>query len=137
LSMLSLFTPPEQVALIAVDPLPELSIDGGLIRQVFVNLLSNALKFTRGVQRPHIHVSAVCTDLHCVVGVSDNGTGFNGTRAAELFTPFGRLHGNQFEGSGIGLAIVRCIIERHGGRVWAENRPGGGAKFCFSVPVDP
>ena len=137
LSMLSLFTPPEQVALIAVDPLPELSIDGGLIRQVFVNLLSNALKFTRGVERPHIHVSAVCIDLQCVVGVSDNGTGFNDTRAAELFTPFGRLHGNQFEGSGIGLAIVRRIIERHGGRVWAENRPGGGAKFCFSVPVDP
>jgi len=136
LSMLSLFTPPEQLSLIAVDPLPELSIDGGLIRQVFVNLLSNALKFTRGVERPHIHVSAACSDSHCVIVVSDNGAGFNDLRSAQLFTPFGRLHGGQFEGSGIGLAIVRRIVERHGGRVWAENRLEGGARFSFEVPVD-
>jgi len=136
LSMLALFTPPEQLALIAVDPLPALSIDGGLMRQVFVNLLSNALKFTRGVERPHIHVSAVCSDSQCIVGVSDNGAGFNDLRAAQLFTPFGRLHGGQFEGSGIGLAIVRRIVERHGGRCWAENRQDGGAKFYFTVPLD-
>ncbi len=135
LAVLSLSVPAERLSAIAVTSLPVLRVDEGLMQQVFVNLLGNALKFTRDVERPDIQVEAHREADGWVISVNDNGTGFDSQRSAELFTPFGRLHGREFEGSGIGLTIVRRIVEWHGGRVWARNRPEGGAKFSFLLPT--
>lgn len=117
--------------------LPDVSADPGLLRQVLVNLLSNALKFSRDASEPRVEVRAQPQEAGCAVSVFDNGAGFEPARAAELFQPFQRLDAsNRFEGSGIGLMIVRRIVERHGGRVWAEGRPGLGATFSFWLPRD-
>ena len=135
LQMLALSTPAEQLANVTVQALPELSVDAALMRQVFVNLLGNALKFTQGVAEPRIEVSAERGEFEWLIKVNDNGLGFDSGSADKLFKPFHRLHGTLFEGHGIGLTIVRRIIERHGGRVWAEGRPGCGATFVFSLPA--
>ena len=134
LELLALSAPPEQLSAVSAQGLPDLPIDAGLMRQVFVNLIGNALKFTRSAAAPRIEVRAEAQAGQWLFSVTDNGVGFNAQRTDELFMPFGRLHGSQFEGSGIGLTIVRRIVERHGGRVWAENRPEGGARFCFTLP---
>jgi signal transduction histidine kinase len=134
LDLLALSAPPGQLSAVSAEGLPELPVDAGLMRQVFVNLIGNALKFTRAVDAPCIEVRAEQQAGQWVFSVADNGTGFDAQRVAELFKPFGRLHGPHYEGSGIGLTIVRRIVERHGGRVWAENRPEGGARFCFTLP---
>jgi signal transduction histidine kinase len=102
---------------------------------VFVNLLSNALKFTRDAATPMIVVQAERRNGDWRVTVRDNGVGFDPQRAADLFRPFARLHEARFEGSGIGLTIVQRIVERHGGRIWAEGQPGAGASFHFTVPA--
>lgn len=107
--------------------------DAGLLRQVFVNLIGNALKFSRGAAQPQVRVEVVPEANRLVVAVRDNGPGFAPERAGELFEPFRRLHGAKFEGTGLGLAIVRRIIERHGGSVWAEGQPGRGASFYVSL----
>lgn len=125
---------PAAVARIEVGPLPELALDAGLIRQVLVNLLSNALKFTREVPAPHIELNARRGDGEWVIEVRDNGAGFDPQRAAQLFRPFVRLHDGRFEGSGIGLTIAQRVVERHGGRIRAESRPGAGATFSFTLP---
>jgi signal transduction histidine kinase len=122
---------------VAIGPLPTLTVEAGLLRQVFVNLLSNALKFTRDTVAPRIEVLAEGGDTDWTVVVRDNGVGFDAARAPELFQPFRRLHGARFEGTGIGLTIVRRIVERHGGRIWADGRPGTGATFRFTLPVQP
>jgi len=106
----------------------------GCLEQVTVlmrNLLSNAVKYTRDVERPWVSVSAV---LDGVVTVQDNGAGFDSARAARLFQPFGRLHdGREFEGIGLGLSIVKRIVDRHDGWIRASARDGGGASFEFSL----
>lgn len=114
--------------------LPDLEVDATLMRQVFVNLVGNAMKFTRHTAAPRIVVEARRDSGSLVVGVRDNGPGFDPSRAHDLFEPFRRLHAG-YEGSGIGLTIVRRIVELHGGRTWAEGRPGDGATFFFSLPV--
>ncbi len=116
------------------NALPEVRADGGLMRQVFVNLIGNAIKFTRGSASPDVHVELRHEDRETIVAVRDNGVGFDAARSGELFQPFRRLHGEQHPGSGVGLTIVRRIVERHGGRVWAEGRPGAGASFYFTLP---
>jgi signal transduction histidine kinase len=136
LDVLALSHPAERVGAIATGPLPTARVDAGLLRQVFVNLLGNALKFTRDTVAPQVSVAAERSDAEWTIRVLDNGPGFDNRQAERLFTPFGQLHGPQYQGSGIGLTIVRRIVERHGGRVWAENRPGGGAAFCFTLPAD-
>src|SRR3989442_9983947 len=110
--------------------------DKRLITQVFQNLLANAIKFTRNESAATIEVGhQVCAGEN-VYFVRDNGVGFDMNHAQKLFGTFQRLHGaDEFEGSGIGLATVRRIIDRHGGRVWAEAKPGRGATFYFSLPV--
>ena len=108
-----------------------------MMRQVFVNLLSNAIKFSRGKQTPKIQVGATVKDDETVYFVKDNGAGFNMQFADKLFGVFQRLHSTtEFEGTGIGLAIVKRIITRHGGRVWAEGKINEGATIYFALPKD-
>jgi signal transduction histidine kinase len=103
-----------------------------LLRQVFVNLLGNALKFTSGMQSPTIEVGL---DGASTVYVRDNGPGFHALAARRLFEPFQRLHDDGPPGVGIGLSLVKRIVERHGGRVWAQSIPGEGA--CFYLTLTP
>lgn len=108
--------------------------DPGLLRSALENLLGNAFKFTSKQPDPKIEFGSVQKDGETVYFVSDNGAGFDMASTDKLFTPFQRLHGQQeFEGTGIGLACVQRIIQRHGGRIWAESSPGEGATFWFSL----
>ena len=122
------------------EPLPQVRGDAGLLRQVFVNLLSNAVKFTRSRAAATIEVGRRAGRSHEVVlYVRDDGVGFDVQQAERLFGAFQRLPGTgDYEGDGIGLANVKRIITRHGGRVWAESAPGKGATFFFSLaPAEP
>jgi light-regulated signal transduction histidine kinase (bacteriophytochrome) len=113
--------------------LPTVYVDRLQLMLVFQNLVSNAIKF-RSEEPPRVRIGAVARDRAWVVSVSDNGTGFEPRFAERIFAPFERLHGPQVPGSGIGLAICRRIIERMGGRIWAESAAGRGATFFFVLP---
>ena len=117
--------------------LPVVSADASLLKQVFVNLISNALKYTRPRDPAEIAIAALApTDREWILSVRDNGVGFEPQQATKLFGAFQRFHRKEeFEGSGVGLANVRRIVLRHGGRAWAESQPGAGAAFYFSLPV--
>lgn len=122
-----------------VGELPDVQGDLGLLHQVMVNLISNAVKYSRKADHPRIEIGSQKdeTDDMVTVFVRDNGTGFDMQYAGKLFQVFQRLHRSKdFEGTGIGLAIVRRVIERHGGRVWAEGAVGQGATFYFSLPKE-
>jgi light-regulated signal transduction histidine kinase (bacteriophytochrome) len=111
--------------------------DSRLIRLALENLLSNAWKFTGGREHASIGVGAVRHPSHQVFFVRDNGAGFDMRYAGKLFDPFQRLHPTaEFEGNGIGLAIVHRILSRHGGRIWAESEPGKGSTFFFTLTPD-
>jgi light-regulated signal transduction histidine kinase (bacteriophytochrome) len=115
--------------------LPSLDADPGLLRVLLVNLLSNALKFTRGRDPARIEVLAAGGSASApLIAVRDNGIGFAAQYAGRLFGVFQRLHTQaEFEGTGVGLATVKRIVTRHGGRIWAEAVPGAGATFFFSL----
>jgi len=118
-----------------IGSLHSVSGDMNLLRQVWVNLLSNAMEFTRPVEQPRIEVRCEKGEGGCRYTVRDNGVGFDPAYADKLFQPFQRLHaGTQFEGTGIGLAIVARIVQRHGGQVWADGALEAGATFGFSIP---
>ena len=119
------------------DGLPDLQADPALVRQVFANLLANGIKFSAGAAQPHVEVGAMDSAEGTLFFVKDNGVGFTEAQVHELFVPFRRLHADRFEGHGIGLTIVRRIVERHGGRLWAEGRPGEGATFWFTLEAQP
>ena len=122
-------------ATLTIGDLPGGRGDRGLLKQVFVNLLGNAAKFTRMRKGAVIEVGAYEQDGESVCYVKDNGVGFDMRHHDRMFGVFQRLHGtDEYEGTGIGLAIVQRIIHRHGGRVWAEGQPGEGAVFHFTVP---
>jgi signal transduction histidine kinase len=119
---------------VTLNPLPRVHADPQLLRQVYLNLVGNALKFSREAASPQVELGACEQDGEQVLYVRDNGVGFDAERADGLFEPFRRLHGAQrFQGSGVGLSIVKRIVERHGGRVWAQSRPDAGATFFFSL----
>ncbi len=120
---------------IAISPLPEASGDAAMIQRVWTNLLDNAMKFTAAKPDARIEVGAASFDGKTVFHVRDNGVGFDERYAAKLFGVFSRLHGYDYPGDGMGLAIVRRIIARHGGRVWAEGEVGKGATFYFTLPT--
>lgn len=121
-----------------VGPLPEAHADPILLHQVWMNLLSNAMKYTAGRAVARIEVDAVdVTPDEVVIRVRDNGVGFDPAFAGRLFGVFQRLHGAEFEGTGIGLANVRRIVHRHGGRTWAEGAVDAGASFYFTLPAAP
>lgn len=118
-----------------LNRMPVVRGDPTLLRLVFMNLIANALKFSRQRPRTELEVGGRTDRGEHVIHVSDNGAGFDMKFAHKLFTVFQRLHNaTEFEGTGIGLALVQRVIHRHGGRVWAEGKVNEGATFYFTVP---
>lgn len=118
-----------------VDPLPTAKGDLRMIRQVWVNLLSNAIKYSGRQEPARIEIGHFKQEGKIAFFVKDNGVGFDNKYKDKLFRVFQRLHkAEEFEGTGVGLALVEKIVSKHGGRVWAEGEPGNGARFCFSLP---
>jgi light-regulated signal transduction histidine kinase (bacteriophytochrome) len=119
---------------VIVEALPPVRGDASLLHQVFVNLLSNAFKFTSRKAQPRVHVGVSQQGAETVFFVRDNGSGFDMAQAGRLFGAFQRLHtSSEFAGTGVGLSIVQQIVQRHGGRIWAEGKVDEGASFFFTL----
>jgi light-regulated signal transduction histidine kinase (bacteriophytochrome) len=124
----------ENAAVIELEQLPMVTADESQMRQVLLNLLSNSLKF-RGARTPLIHISAKEAPHEWIVSVQDNGIGMEPEHTEKIFLMFQRLHDRaEYPGTGVGLAIAKKIVERHGGRIWVSSRPDAGATFYFSLP---
>ena len=115
-------------------PMPALQVDPRLLRPVLVNLIGNAVKFSRHAARPRVVIDAAVHGREITICVRDNGVGLTPEIAERIFAPFYRAHAERFEGHGLGLSIVRRAVQILGGRAWAESRPEGGAALCFTVP---
>ena len=126
---------PDRAVSFRVGGLPPAIADRALVEQVWVNLISNAAKYTRGRQDAIIAIDGAIEADQIVYRISDNGVGFDMRFANKLFGVFQRLHpASEFEGTGVGLALVRRIVIRHGGWISADGRPGAGATFEFALP---
>ena len=122
---------------IHIGDLMPVNADSSLIKQVFINFISNALKYSSKKEQPEIKISASSGRNEITYSVSDNGSGFDMQYQQKLFKVFERLHGQEeFEGTGVGLAIAKRIIDKHKGSIWATGMPGHGATFFFSLPID-
>ncbi len=120
-----------------LQPLPQAHGDAGMLRQVFANLIRNAVKFSSRQPTSRIEIGFRHLDGQCEYYVKDNGVGFDEKYSHKLFAVFQRLHSEEeFEGTGVGLALVQRVVGRHGGQVWAAGKPGEGATFTFSLPID-
>ena len=120
---------------ITIGDLPPALADQSLLFQVLQNLLGNAIKYTKSKKPAVIEVGGKEEKKETIYYVKDNGVGFDERYIDNLFRPFQRLHGGEeYEGTGIGLSIVKRIIQRHGGRVWAEGKVNEGATFYFALP---
>jgi len=127
----------EKEADITYDALPDVEADSLQLRQLFQNLISNALKFSRDGLIPRVEIEAKRHGPHWIFSVTDNGIGIETEYKTKIFEIFQRLHGNKkYSGTGIGLAICKKIVERHGGRIWVSSVPGKGSTFYFSLPVE-
>jgi light-regulated signal transduction histidine kinase (bacteriophytochrome) len=123
---------------IAIGELPPVSGDQTMLRQIFANLIGNAIKFSAGREKPLIEVGTRDEDGQTVFYVKDNGIGFDMRYAGKLFGMFQRMHaGTDIPGSGVGLAVVKRLVERHRGRVWAQAEQDRGAVFCFTLAPPP
>lgn len=121
---------------LTVEPLPPCYGAPALLNQVFINLISNAVKFTSRAAEPAIHIGCTTKDGETIYFVRDNGVGFDERYADKLFGVFQRLHrAADFEGTGVGLAIVHRVVTRHGGRIWAQSKVNEGATFYFTLPT--
>lgn len=121
-------------ATVQVNPLPAAQADRFLLTQVWVNLFSNAIKYSSKAERPEVEIGALEEDQKVVYYIKDNGVGFDMEYVHKLFNVFERLHASsEFEGTGIGLATIQRIISRHGGKIWAEGKVNQGATFFFSL----
>jgi light-regulated signal transduction histidine kinase (bacteriophytochrome) len=121
-------------ASVTTGALPTVSADPGQLESVFLNLVSNAIKF-RGTIAPEVHVSAEPGDREWIFAVRDNGVGIDAEYFDRIFVIFQRLHPRDaYPGTGMGLALARKIVERHGGRIWVESEPGEGSTFFFTLP---
>ena len=118
------------------DPLPTVTADDMQLTEVLQNLIANAIKFHRPDEPPRVHVSASRKNGEWVFSVRDNGIGIAREDTERLFRIFTRLHArDEYEGTGIGLAVCKRIVERHGGRIWVESEPGKGSTFYFTIPA--
>ncbi len=123
-------------AKVKIHPLHAAHVDSSMIKQVMINLISNALKYSSKTEQPTVEIKSYLEGDEIIYSVSDNGVGFNNQYAGKLFGVFQRLHlQKDFEGTGVGLALVKRIIDKHGGRVWADGELNKGATFFFSLPV--
>ncbi len=124
----------ETGAVITRDPLPTILGDGGQLLQVFQNLIGNAIKFRRD-EPPQIHMSAAKNKNEWIFSIKDNGIGIESRHLDRIFIIFQRLHKrSQYDGTGMGLAIAKKVVERHGGQIWVESQPGVGTTFYFTIP---
>ena len=131
-----LFRPDQKPARFICETLPRTWGDETQLRRVLVNLLDNALKYSAQREELVVEVGAIPGEVLHTFFVRDNGTGLDLQNAVKLFEPFQRFHpGTGFPGTGVGLAIAKRIVERHGGVIWAESQPGLGATFFFSLPA--
>ena len=127
----------ESSAAVTRDRLPSVMADRTQLAQLFQNLIGNAIKF-RGDQQPRIHISGTRSNGDWLFTVGDNGIGIDSQHTERIFEIFERLHSRRkYSGTGIGLAICKKIVERHGGRIWVESEKGTGARFRFTIPVIP
>jgi light-regulated signal transduction histidine kinase (bacteriophytochrome) len=120
-----------------IGPLPQVVGDPDMLAQVWDRLIGNAIKYSGGRTDAAIEISGTTVDGEAVYSVADNGAGFDMEFAGRLFALYRRLHrADEFPGVGVGLAIVRCVVARHGGRVWTNATVGEGATFSFALPVE-
>src|SRR5262249_45089099 len=126
----------ESGAAVKYESLPVVQGEPYPLTLLFQNLISNGIKYRRPDQPPRLRVSAVRNDSMWTFAVEDNGIGVEEKYREAVFAPFKRLHGKNYPGTGLGLAMCKKIVERHGGKIWIESSDGQGSTFRFTLPVD-